>query len=94
MGKAYLVSYDLGIPENTSDYKKVIDYIKSFNFWAKPLKSTWFVVSSTKSASDIRNDLISLSDGNDKMLVMDVTGDDWATGRISDEITDWMNKHI
>ncbi len=92
--KTYLISYDLGIPETSSDYKKIIKYIKSFSNWAKPLKSQWFVVSKFKSVSDVRDDLKSLTDFNDKILVLDVTGDNWSTARIDSKITDWMNNNI
>jgi len=92
--KTFLISYDLGIPEGATDYQKVIDYVKSFNLWAKPLKSQWFVCSSNKTASDITDDLISLTDSNDKILVMDVSNDNWGTARIGSDITDWMNNNI
>jgi len=94
MDKTYLISYDLGVPEGSEDYKKVIDYIKSFGTWAKGLKSLWFVVSSEKTESLIRDDLQSITDSNDKILVMDVSDDYWATARIGKEITDWMTNNI
>jgi bifunctional pyridoxal-dependent enzyme with beta-cystathionase and maltose regulon repressor activities len=91
--KTYLISYDLGIPETSSDYEKIITYIKSLGNWAKPLKSQWFVVSG-KNCSEIRTALRELTDTNDKILVMEVTGDDWATARMSDELTTWMKNNI
>ena len=92
--KTYLISYDLGIPETSSDYEKVIKYIKSFDRWAKPLKSQWFVISESKSVSDVRDDLQSLTDSNDEIMVLDVTDDNWATVRINSEITEWMENNI
>lgn len=89
----FMISYDLWWPENSSDYKKVSDYIKSLWAWAKPLESFYFVVS-WKSTSDIRNELIKITDNNDKIVVLDVSWDDWATSFISKEITDWMNFNI
>jgi hypothetical protein len=91
--KTFLVSYDLGVPESSSDYQKVIDYIQSFGNWAKPLKSQWFIVSS-KSCSEIRDDLSNLTDFNDGILVLEVSGDGWATSRISSEVTSWMEKNL
>lgn len=91
--RAFLVSYDLGVPETSPDYKKVIDYVKSLGTWATPLKSQWFVISG-KNVSDIRNDLRSLTDSNDKILVLDVTGDNWATARITSAVTDWMETNL
>lgn len=89
----YLISYDLGIPESSADYESIINYIKSLGRWAKPLKSQWFVISS-KSCSDIRDGLKNLTDVNDKILVMDVGGDDWATARMSDSLTTWMKDNV
>lgn len=91
--RTYLISYDLGIPETSFDYERIINYIKSLGDWAKPLKSQWFVVSS-EDIKSIRDGLKSLTDVNDKILVMDVTDDYWATERIGKEVTDWMHKNI
>lgn len=91
--KTYLISYDLGIPESSADYEKIIEYIKSLGTWARPLKSQWFVVSG-KSASTITDDLMALTDSNDEILVIDVTSDYWVTARISDEVTNWMKENI
>ncbi|MFA6423688.1 MAG: hypothetical protein WCV83_00040 [Candidatus Magasanikbacteria bacterium] len=94
MSKTFLISYDLGIPETGEDYKKVANYLKSFVYWAKALQSLWFVVSDDKGAEVIRDDIQKLTDDNDKILVMDVSGDFWATARIGKEVTDWMNSNI
>lgn len=91
--RTYLISYDLGIPEDSSDYATIIAYIKSLGNWVKPLKSQWFVVSG-KSCSEIRDGLQKLTDANDKILVIDVTGDGWATARINSETTSWMKENI
>ena len=49
MSKTFLISYDLGIPEGSEDYKKVTNYLKSFVIWARALQSLWFVSSDEKS---------------------------------------------
>lgn len=91
--ETYLVSYDLGIPETSEDYKKVINYIKSFPSWAKPLYSVWLVRSNI-SAAQIRNDLSKLIDSNDRILVIRVTNTEWASWNISKDVTDWMYKNL
>lgn len=91
--KTYLISYDLGVPEGSSDYEAIIKYIKSLGTWATPLKSQWFVVSS-KSCSEIRDGLKNTTDQNDKILVIDVTDDDWSTSNISIDVTSWMKENI
>ena len=89
----FLISYDLWWPENSSDYKKVTDYIKSLWAWAKPLESFYFVVSS-KTTEEIRNEFTKITDKNDKVVVMEVDWDDWATSNISEGVTDWMQDNI
>lgn len=81
------------MPETSTDYAKLISHIKSLGTWATPLKSQWFVVSE-KTTSEIRTDLKNFIDANDKILVLDVTNDDWATWGISKEVTSWMKNNI
>jgi len=85
----HLISYDLRIPETSEDYKKLISYIKSFDSWATPLKSVWFIKTS-KSVSIVRDELKLQTDLNDGLIVLDVTNDDWATYGISKTVIDWM----
>lgn len=88
--KVYLISYDLGIPETSADYQRVIAYIKSYGTWAKPLYSVWFVVTD-KTSTQVRDELTQLVDNNDKLLVIEVTNTGgWATWKLSREVTDWM----
>lgn len=93
MKRTYLISYDLGMPETSTDYAKLISHIKSLGAWATPLKSQWFVVSE-KTTSEIRTNLKNFIDTNDKILVLDVTDDDWATWGIDKEVTSWMKNNI
>jgi hypothetical protein len=91
--KTYLISYDLRVPETSEDYKKLIDHIKSYNSWATPLKSVWFITTSS-SVSQVRDDIKSRTDVNDGLLVMDVTGSNWGTIGVGIEVTDWMKENI
>lgn len=88
-----LISYDLGVPETSKDYQNVIKYLKSLGTWAKPLYSV-FLVLTNKTVSEVRNQIKDLTDENDKILVLDVKNDSWATARISTDVTSWMNKNI
>lgn len=87
-----LISYDLRSPETSEDYKRVIEYIRGYAAWAKPLYSLWFIKTS-KSCAKVRDELKALTDSNDKVLVMDVTGDYWGT-TFSNDHTDWMKKNV
>lgn len=88
-----LISYDLVGPETAADYTKITTYIKKATYWAKPLESVWFL-KTNKSASDVRDDLKQITDSNDEILVLNVTGDAWATAHISSTVTEWMKNHL
>jgi len=90
--KTYLISYDLGVPETSESYKKLIAYIKSFDLWAKPLYSVWFV-KSDKTAGEIRDGIKKFLDENDRLLVIEVVRN-WGTYNIEKEVTDWMENNI
>ena len=90
--KTFLISYDLGVPETSEDYKRLIAYIKTFS-WAKPLYSVW-LIRTTKSVDKIRDEIKAETDNNDKTLVIDVTSADWATNGVSKDVTDWMKANM
>lgn len=89
----YLISYDLRVPETSDDYKRLIKRIQSYDYWATPLKSVWFIKTS-KSVSQVRDDLNSETDVNDGLLVIDITGSNWGTVGVSTEVTEWMKQNI
>ena len=91
--KTYLISYDLRVPETSEDYQKLIKLIKGYSGWAKPLKSVWFIKTS-KSVSEVRDELNKETDANDGLLVIDITGANWGTVGISTEVTDWMKENL
>lgn len=90
----YLISYDLGVPETSADYQKIKGYIDTFPDWMKPLKSQWFVVSPSKDAAKIRDEMGAITDINDKILVLKVTGVAWASLRLGTEANEWLKKNI
>jgi hypothetical protein len=52
------------------------------------------LVNSTKTAEQVRDDITPLVDSNDEILVIDVTGADWASWNIDKEVTDWMQNNM
>lgn len=91
--KTYIISYDLLGPETRGDYVRLIEHIKSYTYWAKPLKSVWFIKTS-KSVSEVRTDMKIFLDTNDKLVILDVTNTNWATYNIVTNVGDWMKKNI
>jgi len=85
----YIVSYDLVDQKN---YEVLISKIKKYGAWAKPLESFWLVKTSD-SASEIRDNLKTVMDNDDKLIVIEA-GSTWATKRISGKVTDWIQEHF
>lgn len=88
-----LISYD--VPTENSDviYEKIIQRIKQYGFWAKPLESVW-IIKTSKTANEVRDELIQFSAPNIKLFVVDVTSSFWASFNISDKVTDWLKNNI
>ena len=89
--RTLLVGYDLIKPGK--DYSKLIEHLKSFDGWWHSLDSTW-LVRTTKTASALRDELKSYVDANDRVLVMDVSGDNWATVGMTKTANDWLQNHV
>jgi len=86
----YVVSYDL---INQKNYEGLIEEIKSsYGTWAKPLESFWLVKTSS-SASQIRDELKKVLDKDDKLIVIEV-GSFCATYNVSNEVTAWIHDNI
>lgn len=67
--RTYFVSYDLrGSDENSSDYRDLIDAIKSYGYYAKLMLSTWLIVTD-ENAKAIRDYLWQHMDENDRLFV-------------------------
>ena len=91
--KTFFISYDLGIPEAQSSYLVLSKHLKSlYEFWARPVKSVW-IIRSDKDAEQIRDEIKSVLDFNDKLIVVELSGN-WGTYNISKDITDWMKNNI
>lgn len=91
--KTFLISYDLGVPETHSDYAALSKHLKSlYALWARPVKSVW-IIKSNKDAAQIRDEIKSVLDLNDKLIIVELSGK-WGTYNISREVIDWMQKNI
>lgn len=85
------VNYDLN--KSGQDYTKLIEYLKSHQSWAKPVKSSFFVKTSL-TAGGLRDGIKPYIDSNDDVVVVIVTSQDWATFGLSVEITNWMTNNL
>jgi hypothetical protein len=89
----YLVSYDLrGTDETSDDYKRLIEKIKSYS-WAKVTYSDWMIVT-TKTTTQIRDELWAYMDKNDRLLVATVNAPASWAGTIPEDVSDWMKANL
>ena len=86
--RALQIHYCLKSPGG--DYTAVGDYIKGCGAWAHVHESLWFV-STTKSVSTVRDELNEIVRSDDRVIVLDVTGNTWGTN-FSDKVTEWMHE--
>lgn len=87
-----LVGYDLKKPGK--DYSKLIDQLKSYKTWWHCLDSTWMIRTSLTHVA-LRDELRTFIDPNDKLLVIDVTGDAAAwTTTFSEECAKWIKDNL
>lgn len=85
------VNYDLN--KTGQDYTKLIDYLKSHQSWAKPVKSSFFVKTSL-TASELRDGIKKHIDANDDVVVVAVAGASWATYGLSSELNEWLRENL
>lgn len=88
--KTFLIGYDLN--KAGQDYSDLIDAIKKESvYWWHHLDSTWLIVTNdSKTAVSIRDTLKTHIDGNDELLVVEVTGDPRAWAGFSDKGSAWL----
>lgn len=83
----FIISYDL---IKTKDYTKLIEEIKKYPNWCKPLLSVW-VISSSQSPSEIRDNLRRYMDSDDKLLVLKLaTVGEGAWSNLPDDVAKWL----
>lgn len=82
----YIVGYDLRRPGQ--DYDKLFAAIKAYGTYWHCLDSTW-IIRTSLTAQQVRNDLMRYIDQNDKMLVAELTGQAAWTGFTAND-AQWM----
>lgn len=84
----YAICYDLNSPGQ--DYEELFEAIKAYGTWWHKLDSTWIIVSSD-STETILNNLKQYIDGNDKLLVLKLSG---AWYGIGFDDYEWLHDHL
>jgi len=87
----FLIGYDLDKPGQ--HYARLEAEIKSLGGWWHNLDSTWLVVSGL-SYTQVRDRLRDALDANDKLLVIDVSGDSAAWSGFSEAAGQWIKSNL
>jgi len=81
--KTYLIALESAFPETP-----VINKIKSFQLWARPMTNVW-LIKSTSDRVSIYNYLLTGTFFTGKILVISVS-DDWISKNLAQEVVKWM----
>lgn len=84
------ISYDLKNPGQS--YDRVISKIKSLGSWAKIHYSFWYVRTEL-TASQARDQIVSVLDQNDTVYVVDSNSNEAAWNGINSEVSEFVQQH-
>lgn len=84
----YIVGYDLNSPGQ--NYKELHEAIKAYGYYYHVLSATW-LIKTTQTAAQVRDNLKQHIDSNDKLLVMRLSGEGAWTGGLDNE---WLKKFL
>lgn len=86
----HLVSYDLRQPGR--NYPSLHQHLMGYKVLAKPLESVW-LIKTDRTAEEVRDAAKLLVDTNDRLLVIDVTGDAKAWYNLTPENAKWIHNY-
>lgn len=89
--RTILASYDLRSPGK--DYSRLWEHLRSYSDYRKPLESLW-LLKTAKTSAEVRDGMKQCVDSNDKLFVVDITGDAAAWKGLPDEIANWIKENI
>lgn len=91
MAKTLMVGYDLN--KTGQNYDKLIEALKSnYDNWWHHLDSTWLIKTS-KTCVEVRDELRAFIDSNDELLVAELTGVAAWCG-IADSGSTWLKNNL
>ena len=88
--KTYIISYDLMNPGQR--YEELLKKIKEYKIWVR-LGGSAYVIKTTKTHLQVRDDLKSVLDFNDKLFVSIVKAPAAWTG-MSDVVSNWLRDNL
>jgi hypothetical protein len=87
-----LVGYDLNQPGQ--NYAELWEKLKTLGAWWHHLDSTWLIRTSL-TPHEMHDQLASFLDGNDELLIVDISGRSWWSRGFSERGVKWIHdNHI
>lgn len=86
--KTYLITYNLIFTENGPLSLSLINKIKSYQYWAKPLPNVWLI----KTLNDLRTVIDYFRPDlypGDKILIIEVSNN-WISLNLDPDVVNWM----
>jgi len=90
--RTYLITYNLVFTENGPLSLSLINKIKSYQYWAKPIPNVWLI----KTTSDLHTVINYLKQDlypGDKILIIEVN-DNWVSLNLDQDVVKWMQKGL
>ncbi len=86
-----LIGYDLKRPGQ--NYSNLIAGLKGYDTWWHNLDSTW-IIKTTLTVVQVRDALLAHIDRNDRLLVVQITGQPAAWYGFDQAAQDWLKQHL
>ena len=90
MKQTYIISYDLHSPGQ--NYEALLKTIKSYSMWAR-LGGSAYIIETTKSHIEIRDNLSTVLDKNDKLFVGLISAPA-AWYNLPTDVSDWLRDKL
>lgn len=87
--RTHLITYTLYAPEQ--NYSDLIKAIKRYRGWCRLMPATWQIRTS-ETPGQVRDKLKRHISSNDKLYVVDVTGQSWAAYNLANDAATWMKR--
>ncbi len=89
MNKVYIISYDLSNPGR--NYEALLQRIQGYGSWAR-LGGSAYLISTNQTTAQVRDNLVQVMDGNDKIYVSSL-GNSAAWAGLGEQVSNWIRNN-
>lgn len=89
MNRVYIISYDLGNPGR--NYEALLQRIQAYGAWAR-LGGSAYLILTNQTTAQVRDNLIQVMDGNDKIYV-GLLGNSAAWAGLGEQVSNWIRNN-